>query len=873
MPLLKPLALFISSLYCVSLFAADAPPAAPAETKAEAGADAKPAGPVLPGALKPFADVIKEAKQQDGLFPIWKKDDKVWLEVPATAFEQPFFFGIGRTHGLGERGVYGGQMERSYVASFRRLGDRVQLIAHNLVFTAPQNTPQAIAVREGFSDSLLGATTVVSQPHPQRKSVLVDANALLLADIPGGAFLLESAFRMAYAFDAKQSVITATRADAQISALQVSAHFAIPKLPQPPATPTPNPPVMPKNLQDARSLFLGYHYSLAALPAPMTPRVADDRLGHFVTTRWDYGNDMTPTPRVHYVSRWRLEKSDPAAAISEAKEPVVYWLDKNIPLKYRDAIRDGVLEWNKAFEKIGIRNALVVKQQADNDEFHTAEARRASIRWFVGSDVGFAIGPSRKDPRTGEILDADIALSDVFSRGSRLEVTEQLPPPGHAHEYCNLTAYAINETEFALDMLAARGDIDPDSPAAEEFVRSKLRDVTMHEVGHTLGLRHNFRSSSIYTPTQLQNKTFTTQNGLAGSVMDYSPTNIALKGEGQGSYHMDTLGPYDYWAIEYAYKPIASAEEKMELTRIAARSTEPQLAFATDEDAGDNGRDDGFDPSVNRFDLSSDPLAYYEKRINLSRELWTKWQKKELPAGESYAVLRRNVERGLAQIGRVAVLVPKYIGGMTHLRDHAGTGRVPLTPVAAQEQRRALKLLAGQLLAVDSFKLPAAFLRKLTPDNVDRSDAGQAVDLGLSSRIQALQKSLVERLYSDQITSRLLESGDKAEGVAPLTLPELYDTLLATVWQEAQRGVGTDGIRRNLQREHLKLMVKQLTASSTSNLADARALTRENALRLRGWLHVASGKSGLNRETRAHYADALATLDDALKATFTRAGA
>jgi hypothetical protein len=164
-------------------------------------------------------------------------------------------------------------------------------------------------------------------------------------------------------------------------------------------------------------------------------------------------------------------------------------------------------------------------------------------------------------------------------------------------------------------------------------------------------------------------------------------------------------------------------------------------------------------------------------------------------------------------------------------------------------------------------------LRKLTPDNVDRSDAGQAVDLGLSSRIQALQKSLVERLYSDQITSRLLESGDKAEGVAPLTLPELYDTLLATVWQEAQRGVGTDGIRRNLQREHLKLMVKQLTASSTSNLADARALTRENALRLRGWLHVASGKSGLNRETRAHYADALATLDDALKATFTRAGA
>jgi hypothetical protein len=336
----------------------------------------------------------------------------------------------------------------------------------------------------------------------------------------------------------------------------------------------------------------------------MQARPADERLGHFVTSRSDYTDDLSPKIKKHFVTRWRLEKKDPAAAVSEPVKPITYWLDKNIPAKYRKSVTDGILEWNKAFEKAGIRNAIVVKQQTEQDDFDTLDSSHASIRWFTGADVGFAIGPSHIDPRTGEILDADIGMSDVFARGARRTVSEDIGRPlGFGAEAapqltladplrfrkgflaCNYMQESAREMEFAFDVLEARG-LDMDSPEAESLAQAYVKDVIMHEVGHTLGFQHNYRSSTIYTQKQIADPAFTKVNGVTGSVMDYTPFSLAVKGEPQGEYVMSTLGPYDYWAIEYAYKPIAPEAEAAELAKIAARSTEPRLAFANDEDAG-----------------------------------------------------------------------------------------------------------------------------------------------------------------------------------------------------------------------------------------------------------------------------------------------
>lgn len=309
-----------------------------------------------------------------------------------------------------------------------------------------------------------------------------------------------------------------------------------------------------------------------------------------------------------------------------------------------------MLEWNKAFERIGFRDALVVKQQSDDADWNTLDARHASIRWYVGADAGTARGPHHSDPRTGEILDADIAMADVFTRSARRFFVEQgtrsaaaaeTGRPGaadeHAHEPaaddCHYAMEAAAELDFALEVLAARGDIDPDGPEAEAFVQAVVKDTIMHEVGHTLGLKHNFKASTTVQREALLDRTRTQRDGTSGSVMDYNPFNLALPGEPQGAYINTTLGPYDYWAIEYAYRPLPAEREEEELLRIASRSTEPALAFGDDYDAGGFGGFEGIDPTANRFDLGDDPLAYAQKRLRLTQELWQRVQSRPPPGG------------------------------------------------------------------------------------------------------------------------------------------------------------------------------------------------------------------------------------------------
>ncbi|MCX7220200.1 MAG: DUF5117 domain-containing protein, partial [Burkholderiales bacterium] len=382
--------------------------------------------------------------------------EKVWIEIRPGQFDQPFFFSYNIPSSLGERGLYGSQMGNSYQAVFKRIGNQVQLIAKNTDFYAAPGTPQAQAVAQAFSDSLLASATVLSLPHPESKAVLIDASALLFNDIPGYSTKLESAYRLPYAYDRSNSSFSNVYAEEKLSGLLVNSHFftpriaAAPLLPSPVAIPTP-----PLTTPDPRSFFVGFYYSFSALPAtPMRARLADDRLGHFVSTSHDFSDDLTPSTARYFVNRWRLEKAEPGLALSEPKQPIVYWLDQNIPEKYRATISAGVLEWNKAFEKIGFKNAIVVKQQSDKDQFDTMDASHASIRWFVGSDVGFAIGPSKVDKRSGEILDADIAVSDIFSRGIRRAVAEDMHASAPvaaqtSHLDCNFTQLASIEMGFA----------------------------------------------------------------------------------------------------------------------------------------------------------------------------------------------------------------------------------------------------------------------------------------------------------------------------------------------------------------------------------------------------------------------------------------
>ena len=260
---------------------------APSATPPAAAAPLAAASAPRPDAAapKPFAEIIKDAKVTPGYFTLYQKDDKVWIEVKPEQFNSPFYFQANSTRGLGQSGVYPNWMLRGHIVEFNKLGNNVQLIAKNDAFTAKPGTPMATAVRESFTDSILGVTIAVSTPHPDRKSILIDANALLLADLPGMSTQLETTFRIPYAYDARNSGFVKVQSTDDMSTFSVTAHYSVPKLPSPPLVPstTPTPPP-PSTLPDNRSMLLGFYYSLSKLPAtPMAARAADSRVGHFVT--------------------------------------------------------------------------------------------------------------------------------------------------------------------------------------------------------------------------------------------------------------------------------------------------------------------------------------------------------------------------------------------------------------------------------------------------------------------------------------------------------------------------------------------------------------------------------------------------------------
>ncbi len=841
-------------------------------------------------ALRPFAEVIRDAREHPGLFPLWQRDDKVWIEIAPEQFDRPHFFSTNLDQGLGENHFYAGSMSSSNsrrfggpaIVVFHKIGNSIQLISKNVKYTAKAGSPEARAVAASFSDSLLGAAALASQPHPERKSVLIEANALFFADLPGAASRLERAYRQAYAFDARNSSFRSVNSAADFASFHVSAHYALARV----ANPAPGQPVTPppSTVPDIRSLFLGFHYTLAKLPdLPMRPRVADARIGYFSTNRWDFTTDDRRIPIFRYVNRWRLEKKDPAATLSEPKRPIVFWIDRNVPDKYRASIRDGVLEWNKAFERIGYKDAVRVEIQPDDADFNTSDIRHASIRWMTTTRSSFsAIGPSIVDPRSGEILDADIGIDATSFRAIRSHGAETIPSrPSLAADrhgddpYCTYAAEATENSAFALSLLEARGDLMLDGPEAEAFIQAKLKSTTMHEVGHTLGLTHNFRASTVYSESQLANRDFTQRDGIAGSVMEYNPVNLALRGEKQGEYHMTTLGPYDYWAVEYGYRDFAPDAEPEGLQRIAERSGEPLLAFMAD----DTLYHSGLDPLANTFDLGADPLAFADRQLKLARELWATTEARTLKPDESYAILRRNFGRGLSEMRRAALLSVKYIGGLTLRSDRAGSSRAPLEPVPATKQRAALALLADTIFAADSFRFPPAFLSRLSlsdydiDDVLDMGGTAPPVDLPVDQQVLAVHAAVLGPLLGPDVAQRLLNNELKVSDPAQaLRLAELYTTLRRTIFSELRSGQDIALLRRNLQRDYVTRVSTVLLRPVATMPADARALLRAEAIALRTELTAMQKRPKLSVETAAHVGETLATLDEALKAPMLRQG-
>ena len=880
-------------------------PAVPgAPNPAQAAAAPRPGEP-LP--LRPFVDVVKDAKEFKGFLSVWQKEERTWLEIRADQLDQPFYFTHANASGLGQGFFLPGLLGPEQVVVFKRIGNGIQLIAKNLRVRAPAGSPLEAAVRESYSDSLLAAAPVVSAAHPERKSFLVDAGALLAGDIAGAQTALEATFRLAYGHDRGNSSIERVRATDEGTFITVRSHFAVPKLPAPPVTPPPPGvpmPSTPSALPDGRSLFLSFTYTLAPLPAePMKPRLADQRVGNFTTAFWDFAQTGRGDARTHFVERWRLEKKDPAAAVAEPKQPILVWMDKNIPEEYREAVKSGILEWNKAFEQVGFSNAIVVKQQPADADWSTVDGtRHLAVRWFAMQGPGaVAVGPSQADPRTGEILRGAAIIPQNWLRFTNGFLRDQEPrlagatgleqfnaPQGGLAaqsladllegRQCSYSLDALEQAAFGFEVLASRGEFAPGSPQAQRFVSNALKDVVMHEVGHALGLRHNFRGSTGIKFEQLRDAAFTAQRGISNSVMDYNGFNIPLENENIADYSQTTLGAYDYWAIEYAYRPLPTEAEAAELAKIAARSaTDPNLAYATDEDVIP-ALGGAIDPLINQFDLGAEPMNHYRRNFALARELWARTQKRQLADGESFALYRRNLQRGLGQFAGAVSPLAKYVGGVYTSRQVAGKDVTALmTPVPAALQREALDLLLREVFSAESFRFDPSFMSKLGVDHLDRLGNPSApvlnTDFSLANGVLGMQRAALDQLMGDGVAARLADAESKvANRKQLLSLAEVHGRITDSVWSELKSGGEIDSLRRNLQREHARRVALGLVRPSSAVAADVRAVNRQVALRLRSDIQRALTSTRTPAMTRAHLAETAGLLDDALKASMVKQG-
>jgi len=857
---------------------------------------------------KTFEETVKDAKVIKGLFTLYQTDEKVFLEIQPNQLDKMYILSLTCESGLGEGGFYGAEMCGQTPVTFHKEGKTIQLIAKNTRFVAKEGLPIQRAVNRSFSDSILGSSKLASLPQPQRQSLLVDFGDFLLTDVPMYGYALELSFRFPYRFDPKNSNFGTLKSFEKNVEIETVAHYAIerPPLPPlvPPGTPLPPMPPPPRDLPDVRSLLVRFHYSFSELPPPgFRPRLADDRVGHFFTQVEDYSSDTNFETSKRYINHWRLEKQDPSAPLSPPKQPIVFWLENTIPVPYRDAIREGILLWNNAFERIGFQNAVVVKQQPDDADWDPADVRYSTIRWFTGyPEPGFAEGPSAVNPLTGEVFDADIRFDAGLTRFFRREKAEYIKPTGDSllnsnppmrpflapwhngsTQFCDLVQGSALDAEFSFDLLVARG-MDPDGPDADQFIHDYLVEIAAHEVGHTLGLRHNFRASTIHTLEQASDSSLMEKQGLTGSVMDYIPTNIAPHGVKQGPYHQTVLGAYDYWAIEYAYKPIDAQSpegELPQLEKIALRSAEPDLAFDTDEDAGIGGGAFDMDPLVNRFDYGTDPLQFYARRIVLAQEVWDNMQKKLEVQGEGYQVLRRSFDIALGQAGYSLYLSSKYIGGVYHYRGHVGDpgNRLPFEPVPAAQQKAALELLRKELFSPASFQFSPELLNKLASprfsDWTDIDSMRTRFDVPIHEMVFGLQNRVLDRLYDPIVLNRLLDSEVKVSSSSDaLTVGLLFNEIQDSIWAELKtpgQPVEINSYRRSLQRAHLRKLVA-IALRTDSVPEDAQTMARENLTALRGQIRSAASKPGLKMspETRAHLNESLTRIDDTLKANMQR---
>jgi len=679
---------------------------------------------------------------------------------------------------------------------------------------------------------------------------------------------------------------------------------------------------------DGKLVRLTYDIGLLEGTQGFTPRKADNRVGYFYNWHMDFAEPRAEDVPKRYITRWHIEKADPALSMSPPKEPIVWYIEHTTPIKYRRYVRDGILAWNKAFEEIGITGALEVYQQDARTGAHMdvdpEDARYNFFRWNT-TNQGYAIGPSRTNPTTGEILDADVvwhqgltrtvwnmlgSLSETalaenltgealayFSDNPKFDPRVRLREPAaqaellarhaagetlfvpsaakktgsadnHMTHACNMGSnlamnFGLAAAALDADLLKSEDGADLIDGLPEEFMGQMIRYITTHEVGHCIGLQHNFAASTIRSLKELNAPGY--DGPLSNSVMEYCAVNINTDDDlEQGNYALVGVGPYDKWAIAFGYGP----EDQRDA--VLARAAEPDLRF------GSQIATQGPDPRVNTWDLGADPLEFSKSRMKIVRDLRKKLTDDLVKDGESWAKARARYDQLLFSTHLSSLLyASQYIGGSYVNPFNKGDANAPLPieTVPAAKQREALAFMIDNTFESDAYGLTPEMMKRFgveywwDPAGIGSlfQDPAYAVHNAIAG-MQAAALSLV----MNPTTIRRLHDNEFRDGDKAFTLAETMTTLTDEAWSElkgSKRSVEIDSLRRSLQDAYTERLVALALDDSMSAPAMRTASTLAVA-ELDRVKAMIDGASSSDPYTKAHLADVARRIQRATEAAY-----